>query len=331
MDTQQWLWIAAAACAVLLVLVVVLIVGMARGRSGARRRIAELEVASATRVAERDRSHEEEVSSLADAHRVQVAEISEERDREIARMQGAMADARASARASREEIAKGLRYEAISRRLILQACARLGLEGELLTNIVFEPADAQDTRRFVAQVDHVLLTDAGRVVIEHKRWQGVVFDGVLPSTVHPALGHLVDEEALVDERGQTRSFAVQLVRDPATPQLVTVRTKLGAASPSQQAREQARRLSAFVAQETGRSLWFDTVVFYSHPDADPHVRAIDGAHGGARTRVAASEGELDDALRALTERPGGADVRAENDAVREALLALGADAARFGG
>jgi hypothetical protein len=219
-------------------------------------------------------------------------------------------------------MASSLRWEATSRRMILDVCRRAQADGALVTNVVFMPVDARETRRFVAQIDHVLVFDGALVVIEHKRWQGIVFDGVLPSQVHPSFAHLVDESTL------PASFALQVKSE--SPQSVVINTHLKDQAPSVQVRRQAQRLSQFLGQETGEAPWFDTCVFYSHPDTHVYAQEKDVAAGGAATWIVGDEGRLESLVRDLARMPAGAETRRRRARLLEALSQLGADVARFG-
>ncbi|WP_456286184.1 NERD domain-containing protein [Microbacterium sp. JZ70] len=324
MDETQWLWVAGAGCGVLLIAVVVLVIANRRGRERARRRVAEVEVASATRAAELTRAHEDQVATLAAEHESRLAAVSDDHERETMRLRAETAASMEVARRTRETLATGLKWEAASRRLILAACEQLGLRGSLHTNVVFMPSDALETRTFVTQIDHVLLLDGARLVIENKRWQGVLFDGVRPSAVHEAFGKLVDENDLGEH------FAVQLRRDPESPQSITVNRHLGERAPVVQVRRQAQQLSRFVEQELSEPIWFDTCVLYSHERAEAHLRQRDQSSGGASTWVVAGADGLIACLESFASRTGNDDTRRDDAALFETLSALGADATRFG-
>ncbi len=101
-----------------------------------------------------------------------------------------------------------MRWEEASQRTILEVCKAAGINGALLTNVVFVPVaqgERDRDRSYAAQLDHVLVFESGHVlVIENKRWNGIVFDGRKPSAVHHAFRNLLDESSL------TGSFAIQV-------------------------------------------------------------------------------------------------------------------------
>jgi hypothetical protein len=262
-----------------------------------------------------------ETERLRDEHERDLAERAAEHERSRVALERERERAEASAEASRAFIARGMRWEEASHREIAAACAANGLPGVLATNVVFYPAEAREGRRFVAQIDHVLLTAAAAVVIEAKRWQGVVFDNVAPGAVHPAFGALIDEGAL------EAPFAIQLRRSSAG---IDIRVETGAETPATQARRQARRLHALVNERTGREQWFDTCVYYSHPDAVVHARTVQSSDGGATTRMLAGSAELTAFVRSLAKRPRTALSAERIDELAAQLASLGACVERVG-
>lgn len=177
--------------------------------------------------------------------------------------------------AARQALALGTKYEEASRAEILAACAAEGLHGVLATNVVFLPPEDMPGGRFVAQLDHVLLTEDAVTIIEGKRWRGVVFDGCKPSAAHPAFRGLFDEEELRED------FAIQLTREDSEGGSLTVRRHLDRASPRAQVRRQAQRLHEHLKAQTGSAPWIEHAVFYSHPHATVHW-----ANGGPQTKAA---------------------------------------------
>ncbi|QGU28338.1 nuclease-related domain-containing protein [Microbacterium oryzae] len=318
----QWLWVACAVAAVLLIAVVVLLVVMRRDRKRTAQRIDEIEATHATEVGEQNRTHEEQVASLAQNHERQVVALSDEHDREVERMRSDVRNSQDVARRARETLATGLKWEAASRRLILRVCEQLGLRGSLLTNVVFMP-DEGSPASFVTQVDHVLLLDGARVVIENKRWQGILFDGVRPSEVHPDFGKLIDETSLGER------FALQL-RSDREASSISIHRHVGERSPVVQVRRHAQQLSRFVEEEISEPIWFDTCVLYSHETAEAHLKQKDQTAGGATTWVVAGAAGLEECLSVLAGRPTSEDMQRDNAAVFRTLAALGADATTFG-
>ncbi|PPI28291.1 hypothetical protein C5D44_00775 [Rathayibacter sp. AY1B5] len=287
----------AVAAALLLALLITVVTG--RRRRAAARAAAEQAAEEASEehqrtIAERDRSHEVALKALTRRH---------ETERDLGRTE--LETAQEEAEQTRDALARTWRSEAVSHTLIREACASAGLSGVLATNVVFVPVEARTTRRFLAQIDHLLLTRYGALIIEAKYWQGVVFDGVRPGTVHPSYGVLVDEDALPE------AFAVQIA--PGTASRWTVRTHVEQHVPARQVRIQAARLKEHLALQGLPTPWFETAVLYSHPDVRTYAPGWQGT-GAARTRIMTGLDELTDALADLARRPG---TTIEEDAWRE--------------
>ncbi|AND16527.1 nuclease-related domain-containing protein [Rathayibacter tritici] len=272
--------------AVTAVLTLTLVITILLGR---RRRAAA--AVDARRAAE---ENERSSAQLQQGHRDHLDAVSRTHEAELEERRVELQTVREEAEQSRRALAKTWKGEAVSHRLIREACLAAGLSGLLATNVVFVPADARTTRRFLAQIDHLLLTRHGAIIIEAKYWQGVVFDGVRPGTVHPSYGVLMDEDALPD------AFAVQIAPDTAAQW--TVRTHLEHRVPALHVRTQAARLKDHLAEQGLPTPWFDTAVLYSHPDVTTYAPAWQGA-GSARTRIVTGAEELTDALADLARRP----------------------------
>lgn len=196
-----------------------------------------------------EEEHEARATALADAHA---------RDR--AEADGRLAEAVSDAAEARRRFASTWRTEVVSHGMIVEACRAAGLGGVLATNVVLPGVDPHRGARFLVQVDHVLLTPTGALIIEGKHWRGLVLDGIRPGDVHPAVA------AMLPDGDLQAPFAVQVVGDGTSTSL-TVRTHRGGDSPVSQVRTQARRLAAHIAERGGPAPWFTTVVLYSHPDA----------------------------------------------------------------
>ncbi|MGN6198509.1 nuclease-related domain-containing protein [Humibacter sp.] len=268
------------------------------------------------------KAHLEEVAAADSAHRYatetrEAAHASRIRDLEM-RIEAALEEAEQS----RRMVATGLKWDEGSLNMILDACTDLKLDGCLVSNIVFVPTDAPRSRQFVAQVDHILITETGALVIENKGWRGVVFDGRHPSSVHAAFGSLFDESTL------NAPFAIQMVRD--APGIITVRAHLEGESPCAQVRRQAQRVSDLVRLSTGASPWFETCVLYSHPDAVVYAKGKDSTVGGAATAVVAGAGPLRKALSEFSRRGTAALSRERNEEVIALFAGYGADVRRLG-
>lgn len=255
--------LASVAALLALALVVLALVWWRRARA-ARARTAAERAASEQQLAEVTASHAAAVTRLQTEHDAAMQAAREERDLAVGESDRA-----------REQMARVLGTDAVSRRLIAAACADVGMSGVLVTNVVFVPDDTRTT--FFAQLDHVLLTRHAAIVIENKYWQGLVFDGVRPSSVIPAFGAMLDEEAL------EAPFALQIA--PVSSSAWDVRRHIGADSPAVQARRQAGRLAEHLRARVGEAPFFMTAVLYSHGDATVHATPLSRSAGGVPTRI----------------------------------------------
>lgn len=281
--------IAAWTLVVLLLVAIAVLVRVGR-RIDARRTEAAREESElhARRVAELEAGHASLLSSRSTAHA-----------RELALLDERLAAAVADAEEARGRLATTWESEAVSHALIAASCAAARLPGLLATNVVF--VVTEDERRFMAQVDHVLVTPRGALIIENKHWAGVVFDGVRPSSVHASFGALLQ----LPEGAETS--AVQVRPDPQTGTLV-VRTHIGAKAPVKQVRIQSERLRAHRVREVGSAPWFQTVVLYSHADVVLHAAAEQRpGHSRVPTHVVRGAGGLSAVLAGL-ERGRGSTV-----------------------
>ncbi|WIE65395.1 hypothetical protein DEI99_002355 [Curtobacterium sp. MCLR17_036] len=312
-------WVVAGGLAVV---VVVLVLVLRRLRSAARSDLDAAERARADELARLDAEHREQTEARDAEHR-----------RSLDQADAARRDALTAADQSRDLARSGMRWEEASAQVIRQAAIAAGLNGVLMTNVVFVPADETERgswRRFVAQADHVLVSDAGRgLVIESKRWGGIVFDGRRPSEVHPAFRNLLDESSLVPPFAVQVQSRTVLNHEQEAENWWQVRVQAKNAAPAQQVRVQARRLAGFVDAATGtRRTWFDTCVFYSSPTAMAYVQAEDRS-GGASTAVVTNQHELQSALAAWAAKDAVPN-RARADAVVRALAGQGAHTITIG-
>lgn len=289
-------WIVVIVVAVLLAAVVVLIVAL---RSRISRHRAELE-----------REREARERSLAVAEQ----EFSLQLDQ--ARRQAE--DAETLADRMRLFTARALQWDTASRDLVAEVGRELNIDGCLASNVLFTVRE-RSGKPFIAQIDHVLLTDRAAYVIENKFWAGTVFDGLLPSAVHPAFASLVDEGALGSE------FALRMKREDGG---VSVLVKSGGESPRAQSRRQAARLSGAIEERFGVTQWFDPYVLYSHPNASLFVEPTAGAAARRAPVLQGAQG-VRSLLRGAARPAGG---RGQVDVVRigDALAALGADVVGLG-
>jgi hypothetical protein len=241
-------------------LVALLLVGITVAvMTGRRRESRRTETAREEREA-----HARELAELEVRHASRLSSRSAVHQRELALLDERLAAAAADAKEARERFAATWEADAVSHELIAASCAAAGLSGLLTTNVVF--VVTEDDRRFMAQVDHVLVTPRGALIIENKHWASVVFDGVRPSAVHGSFG------ALLQLPDGAETSAVQVKPDPRTGNLI-VRTHVGAKAPVKQVRIQSERLRAHLMREVGSAPWFQTVVLYSHADVVLHAAA----------------------------------------------------------
>jgi len=299
-----------AVAAVLLVVLIVLLVLLRRRARAAEEAAKTRETAHRDALWRAEREHDEVVRAADAAH-----------ERELEEIEARRVDAEESARQSRELVAAGVKWEETSRQMLLDAVTELGLDGVLVTNVVFVPVDATRTRRFVAQVDHVLLLPTVALVVENKGWKGVVLDGVHPRDAGSSFATLFGDLTLEPP------FAVQVKRDSLTS--LELRTHDQGHAPRKQVRRQARRVAELVRTETHRKPWFDTAVLYSHPDADVHADPL-ADDDGASTVVIASQAQLRSHIEELVRRrrPGPDSPRI--DELSALFAGLGADVRPFG-
>lgn len=306
----------------LAIVVVVLVIVLRRTQSSGRAALSDAEVRLDHRTGTLEREHRERTAA-ADA----------EHARQLAGAETARQQALAEAEAGRTLARTGMRWEEASQRTILDVCKAAGMNGALLTNVVFVPVaqgERDRDRSYAAQLDHVLVFESGHVlVIENKRWNGIVFDGRKPSAVHHAFRNLLDESSL------TGSFAIQVrsrrVLDSAddVEHWWQVRVQSGGNAPTRQVRQQARRLQRFLADEDGNGpQWVDSCVFYSGDAAayvNPEDRSTSTTPTGrsATTAVVTNDNELRGLVTDLA-RKHAVPNRARTDAVVRQLTGQGA-------
>jgi hypothetical protein len=228
-------------------------------------------------------------------------------------------DALAAVEDARAFAATGMKWEAASHKLIADACESLRIDAVLATNVVFIPQDAPADSPFLAQIDHVLVTDASVLVIESKWWRGVVFDGVRPSSIHASFGAFLDDSELV------APFSLQVVAD--SDERVRVRRHAAVHAPAPQARQQARRLSGLIRKELGRGLLVRSCVFYAHPEVTLHASPRDtGAKSISTDIIGRSR------LREVIKRTSSSDGQSSDLPARltPLLVSLGAHVVGFG-
>ncbi|WP_420367045.1 nuclease-related domain-containing protein [Curtobacterium sp. L1-20] len=211
---------------------------------------------------------------------------------------------------------RAMGWDAASRDMILDVCEDLGIDGVLLTNIVFVPTDAKPFHRYAAQIDHVLVMGASILLVESKRWNGVVFDGINPASAHPSFRRLLATPP-------NGPFALQIVPDSSEQLIVRAYPNQSSLAPAAQARRQAARLHHYLAAAHGSVPHVDTCVFYSHPDAEVFARPQDTA-GNVSTFIAAGYDGLRRVLRQY--KPTPSSHGSPHPAVLDTLMAIAADA-----
>lgn len=236
---------------------------------------------SVRRARDSRRAHENERLTTAEAHRVELHRSAlDHRNREDALNARNAATRELRDRAVRA-VAQGMKWELASRRLLVKACERNGLDAVIATNIVFTPAET--TRHpFCAQIDHLVITPKIVVVVESKNWKGVVFDGIRPSKHAGAFAKLFDESEMI------APFAVQLAQPKDGSNLLTWRIDAGKDAPAKQARKQALRFRELLKEKSETVPYVDTCVFYSNHDATVIAHPYDQERS-ARTAIATCE------------------------------------------
>lgn len=303
-------------------LVVVIVVLALLWRRSAFRAREERRVAAIEQDAQR--------ADLIAAHDAATARARAVSARAVADEQEQRRRAEQAAEATREQLRKGMQWEEASQQTLTDLCRELHVDGALVTNVVFVPVETTQERKFVAQVDHVLLLESGALIVEAKNWKGLVFDGVIPSRAHPSFAGLINETHL------EAPFAIQITNDTIVPKdgatkvWWKVRIDAGTSAPAKQARTQGARLAAFTKQQLGFAPWFGTCVYYSHPDAATHVAAYDRTERDTVTAIVTTR----EALRAVIRDGAGKPPTAITPHRLEQLIGLfstqGAHVERFG-
>lgn len=241
-------------------------------------------------------THLAQVDEIVRQHLALRSASAAEHDQRILAVRAEVDRAREETEALRKKLVHPSDGDRVSQALIREVCGRVGLSAVLVTNLVFIPVDRRGGPPFFAQVDHVLLSRAGIVVVENKHWAGMVFDGVRPSERLTALGALIDETRL------DRRFAIQV--RPSSSEGWIVREHLADRSPVVQVRRQAARLAELLATDADFSGWIDTAVLYSHSTAHVFAPAARLRPGRGETRVLAGEPDLAVFLSSVAKHPG---------------------------
>lgn len=304
-DVLPWILIV-----VLLVVAVALVLLRRRAEARWRRQLTDVETASAQRETELRSQHDAAESATRNAH-----------SREKQQLDAEVSEAKTRAEHLRKFASRGIRHEASSRESILSVCEAAAVDAVLATNVVFLPTDV-DREFFTAQIDHVLVTEWGCLIIESKNWDGVVFDGVNPTDIHASFGLLVERSQPVGAAPFEAPFAIQLAPSQNGP--IKVRAYRKGDAPASQVRLQAKRLRNLIEARLDMRPYFNTCVYYSHPRAQVHAKRRDSGEF-AYTQVVSTERQLRSVITGLR-TPGRAKLqRQEVSRMANFFAALGAD------
>ena len=286
------------ALAILLIAVVVLLVVLSRRKKAAEALVAahgaalvEREEASVAALEERERTHTEAISVITADGQKLVAEAADA----TSAAEKKQADAEAEAEFLRKTIANSMGWDRVTRDDIVRALSPVGggsaASGFVATNVVFRPVESGLDNGFSAQIDHVIVTTEGILIVESKNWQGVVFNSVHPRSVHADLGALFEMAVPSEQvRALTAPYAIR-VSKPSGISAVTFNIHAGIDSPTKQVQRQALRLNALLKKDTHVSNWIDTIVYFSHRAGTVHSERTDD-----RTIIVRSERDLKDTL-----------------------------------
>lgn len=300
MEIQGWValsFVLGATVAVVIALVVRMRANRRwRATLDERQNAAEVERKALT--AEAERAHAE--------LRQQKQELQEDAEARLERLslqhEAAFQDRRMLVDFLKDRARRSIETELVSREAILRASETLGLNGVLATRTFILVQEGMSTNRHVIQLDHVLLTDAGALLVDHRTWDGIIFDGVRPSEAQPTFGNLIDDVAL------RPPFALRITSGAATTPDSTapaggaaegslrVLTHLGQSAPRSQALAHATHLARLSEQTLGESIAVDTCVFYSNATATVYTDAATLTPSADRTAVVADEAEFLDLL-----------------------------------
>lgn len=186
--------------------------------------------------------HSETIAAHDSMHEAEIAMLGKRRDAAI------------------RHAARGMKWELASRQALVRALTSANLDAIVATNVVFAANEAgQDV--FCAQIDHLVITENVVIIVDSKNWQGVVFDGILPSKHAAVLGLFFQERELGS------SFAIHAAKTGEAGTRIEVRYEREKASPATQVRRQAMRFRDLLAETGASTATIRTCVFYSHPDS----------------------------------------------------------------
>lgn len=299
-----------------------------------RRKRAE-EAREAARQAERDEERSAAARALAEreeAHTAAIGVISADGEQRVATATLATssaderrAQAEHAAAELRRHLADGVKWDRVSRDDIVRAFSPAtsggrAASGFVATNVVFCPVDEGVDTGFSAQLDHVVVSTDGILIVENKHWSGVVFNSIHPRTVHSALGSLF---TLTTGDDKPRDLAAPFTIHATKPDLinaVTFTVHDGPQSPTRQVQRQALRLNAMLKKNTRVGNGVDTMVYFSHRGATVHSETKD-----EKTIIVRSERELTAAISAWRNTPRPPLTDDEIQRIAEHLSDLGAD------
>jgi hypothetical protein len=286
--------------------------------------VRRMRARDASRLSETVSAHER---ALAD-QRVEHEDVAAKRAREH---YAAIEAERSRVEALQLRLAQRPSWERKSLHDLMKACESLGVDAVIATNVVFLH-EASGKTPFVTEIDHVVLTERGCLIIEGKNWSGAVVDGVPFNDSQPVLKSIVQQSR---ERGAptlTPPFAVHIsprrTQEKHLGQL-SVRIHPHDQSPVQQVRSQSRRLAALLASRKIDSPFFTTGVYYSNSAATvTHAPTFE--RDGSTTYVMSTPSELERVLRLLLKPGRNAVSRGDIERISEVFRGLHADMCTVG-
>lgn len=183
-------------------------------------------------------------------------------------------------------------FDRKSRRSILAACAEIGLDGVLLTNVFFLDRTGSPSSPVYRQIDHVLVTPRGMAIVENKNWNGLVLADQMPGNLCSAFRFVLNQAVPDLQSHDWTRNPIVLRSKPGLIEIDTERT-----GPNKQSRRQAKFLSAYLSERGFSIPFIETVVYYSGSADSAKVYAHSDVE--LRTRVARCTDELPRAIRAL--------------------------------
>lgn len=267
--------------------------------------------------AERQQAHNTAIAEItADGQRLVAAAINAKETAEQDR-----AKAAAAAAELRRQIAEGMKWDRITRDDIVSVFAASAsgrsASGFVATDVVFCPVEGTDTG-FSAQLDHVLVCTDGILIVESKRWDGVVFNSTHPKSVNSTLGLLFDMTT-TDSGQLTMPFAIQAIA-PKQLNAVTFTVHDGRKAPVRQVQQQAKRLKALLNTQLQVNYWVYAMVYFSHPNA-----TVFSPNRDDKTIIVSSKAELQTEIERWRAAPHTPLSREQIEQIAGYFAQLGAD------